>query len=205
MPTFAKIHSFSPWSNSADVLRLLGWPVPRAEVNLERPAEQLEQDLEAGLGDGWVVAALAQLVADEGVLGPGELVPAEDDAGVAHLAADEVAPGVGDVRVPDAEDHAHLAAEAGEEIQRVRAVRGGRVGGGVGARVGAEGPRMHVGRKVADRGGDAGVQLEEGERAGGRWSVVGLAVWSRGVGKAGAEGDEPVIARSPEGGGAIGR
>jgi hypothetical protein len=43
--------------------------------------KDLEQDLEAGLGDGRVVAALAELVADEGVLGPGELVPAEGGAG----------------------------------------------------------------------------------------------------------------------------
>ena len=88
----------------------------RTEVDLEGTAEQLEQDLEAGLGNGWVVAALAQLVADESVLSPRELMPAEDDAGFAHLGADEVAPGVGHVRVLDAEDHGHLAFEFGEEV-----------------------------------------------------------------------------------------
>ena len=146
-------------ANSADVLH--GWQaLTRPEVYLERAPEQLEQDLEASLGDGRVVAALAQLVADKGVLRPGELMPAEDDAGFAHLGADEVAARVGHVGILDPEDHGHLALEPGEEVDRVVGVGGAR-GRGVCCCVRAESTRVYVCGEVADRGGDARVQLEE--------------------------------------------
>lgn len=147
-----------PGQNLADVLDLLGCLVLGAQVDLEGPAEQLEQDLEARLGDGGVVPALAQLVADEGVLGPGELVEVEDHARLPQLGADEVAAGVVDVGVLDAEDHRDLALEPGEEVQGVVAA-GRRRGRGVCALVGAEGARVDVRREVADRCGDAGVKL----------------------------------------------
>ena len=49
------------------ILWLHLYPVPRTQVRLQRPAEELEEHLEADLGDGRVVASLAQLVAYEGV------------------------------------------------------------------------------------------------------------------------------------------
>lgn len=145
-------------SHLADVLDLLGRSVPRAEVDLEGAAEQLEQDLEAGLGDGRVVAALAELVADEGVLGPGELVEVEHGARGAQLGADQVPPRVADVRVLDAEDQRHFALELVQLVQRVGAARG-RLGRGVGGLVGPERARVHVRREVADGCADAGVKL----------------------------------------------
>ena len=121
-------------ASSADVLHGRQ-ALPRAQVDLERAAKQLEQDLEARLCDCLVVAALAQLVADEGVLRPRELVPAEDDAGGAHLGADQVAAGVGHVRVLDAEDHGHLAPERAQVVDRVLGAGGpGRGGVGRGVR-----------------------------------------------------------------------
>lgn len=140
------------------MLRGRNGPVPGSKVRLENPAEELKQDLEADLCDGRVVAALAQLVPDEGVLRPGELVKAEDDARVAQLGADEVAPGVGHVGVLDAEDQGHLAAQLLEVVERVRGARGWR-GGRVGGLVGAEGARVDVGGEVGDAGGDARVEL----------------------------------------------
>lgn len=140
------------------MLELWGCPVLGAQVDLERAAEQLEQDLEARLGDGGVVPALAQLVADEGVLGPGELVEVEDHACLPQLGADQVAAGVVDVGVLDAEDHGDLALELVEEVQGVVAARRGG-GGGVCALVGAEGARVHVGSEVADCCCYAGVEL----------------------------------------------
>lgn len=140
------------------MLHLLRLAVVRAQVRLEHAPEELQEDLEARLGDGRVVAALAQLVADEGVLRPRELVEAEDDAGLAELQPDQVPPGVRHVRVLDAEDHGHLALEPGQQIERVGAP-GGRLGAGVGRRVGPERARVHVRGEVADRCGDPGVQL----------------------------------------------
>lgn len=138
------------------MLHLLHRPVAGAQVRLEHAPEQLEQDLEADLCDGRVVAALAQLVADEGVLGPGELVKAEDDAGLAQLGPDQVTSGVGHVRVLDAEDHGHLAAAAfgqpREPVERVGGVWGGRRAGGVWARMRAQGARVHVGCEVVYAG-----------------------------------------------------
>ncbi len=91
-----------------DVLNLLGRVIPRTQVRLQDAAEQLQQHLEANLGDGRVVATLALLVADEGVLRPGELVEAEHDTRVPELLADEVAALVRHVGVLDAEYHRYL-------------------------------------------------------------------------------------------------
>lgn len=118
------------------MFHLHGPPILAPQVDLQRPPEQLEQDLEAGLGDGRVVAALAQLIADKGMLSPGKLVEAKDDAGVAQLGADEVAARVRDVRVLEAKEQRDLALEVGQEVDGVVAVGGGR-GGGVGCGVGA--------------------------------------------------------------------
>lgn len=92
-----------------------------AEVGPEHAAKDLEQDLEAGPRDGRVVAALAELVADEGVLRPRELVPREDGAGAAQGRPDGVAPGVRDVRIAQAEDEGRFAAEGREEVYGVAA------------------------------------------------------------------------------------
>lgn len=52
------------------MLKLLGLSVFGAQVYLERPPEELQQDLEACLGDGRIVPAFAQLVANKSVLRP---------------------------------------------------------------------------------------------------------------------------------------
>lgn len=118
------------------MLQLLWRPIPAPEIDLQRPTKELQQDLEAGLGDGGVIPTFTQLITDKGVLGPGELVKAKDDTGLAELLADEVAAGVVDVGVLEAKDQTHLAAEAGEQVERVVAVRGCG-GGGVCGVVGA--------------------------------------------------------------------
>jgi hypothetical protein len=84
------------------------------------------------------------------VLRPRELVEAEGDARLAHLEADQVAPGVGDVRVLDAEDEGGLAADSRELVERVGAVFGGSGRRGVGRRVRAQGARVDVRGEVAD-------------------------------------------------------
>lgn len=140
------------------MLELLGCSVLDAQVNLERPLEHLEQDLEASLSDGGVVPALAELVTDEGVLGPGELVPAEGHTRLPQLGADEIPAGVVDVSVLDAEDQGDLTLELAEEVDGVVAA-GRRRGGCVRALVGAEGARVDVRREVADRRCYAGVEL----------------------------------------------
>jgi hypothetical protein len=150
------------------MLHLLLDPVVCAQVRLQHPPKDLEQDLETGLGDGGVVAALAQLVTDEGVLRPRELVPAEDGAGLAQLAPDQVPAPVRHVRVEQAEEEGELGGrvlrgrEAREEVERVlRRGRGwarGRRGCCLGA-VRAEGAAVDVGGEVGDAGGDAVVEL----------------------------------------------
>jgi hypothetical protein len=69
------------------------------------------------------------------VLRPRKLVEAEGDARLAHLEADQVAPGVGHVRVLDAEDEGCLPADARELVERVGAAVGGSGRRGVGRRV----------------------------------------------------------------------
>jgi len=137
-------------------------PLPLPELRPEHPPKQLEQDLEARLGDGRVVPPLAELVPDEGVLGPGELVPGEDAAGLAELGADEVPPGVGHVGVADAEDEGGFGSQPGEVVEGVRGRRRRRGRGGVGGGVRAEAASVDVCWEVGYRGGDAGVELEGG-------------------------------------------
>jgi hypothetical protein len=116
-----------------------------AQVRLESTAKKLKQNLEANLCDGWIIAALAELVADEGVLGPGEFVEASGNAGGTELGADEITAGVRDVSVFDAENHGNLSvAEVGEAVESVLAVRRGRVGRGIGRGVGAESARVNI-------------------------------------------------------------
>ena len=144
-----------------DMLHLTTLLDPPPQLRLEHAPKQLQQHLEADLCHGRVVAAFAQLVADEGVLRPGELVPAEDAAGLAQLAAEEVAPGVGHVGVAHAEDERGLGPEGAEVVERVGAVGRG-VRGGVRVGVGAEGAGVDVCWEVGCCGGDAGVELGDG-------------------------------------------
>lgn len=137
---------------------LLGLSIPGAQVRLERPAEQLRQDFEADLGDGGVVAALGQLVADEGVLRPRELVEAEDGARLAQLVPDQVPPLVRDVRVLEAEDHRHLALDLPQPVERVVAARH-RLGRHIGSRVRPERSAVHVRCEVGHAGRNSRIQL----------------------------------------------
>jgi hypothetical protein len=141
------------------VLDLLLFAICRPEICLENPPKQFEKDLKAGFGNGRVVTPLAQLITDEGMLRPGKLVEAKDDSRLTKLLSDEVAAGVGDVRVLDAEDHCHLAPELGEQIDCVVAPRC-RVVSGVGSFVRAEGTAVHIRCEVGDAGGDPRVQLD---------------------------------------------
>lgn len=70
------------------------------------------------------------------MLSPGELMPAETGAGLPQLGPDQIAAGVGDVGVADAEDETRFRLEGGEVVEGVGAgFRGceGCVGAGVGA------------------------------------------------------------------------
>lgn len=52
----------------ADVLYFLLAAIPRAQIQLQRSAKKLQEDFEAHLGDGRIVSAFTQLVADKGIL-----------------------------------------------------------------------------------------------------------------------------------------
>lgn len=88
----------------ANVLGRCNRPIFGPKVRLEHASKDLLQDLETNLGDGRVVTPLAELVPDEGVLGPGKLMEAKDDAGFTELGANEVATRIRHVGVLDAED-----------------------------------------------------------------------------------------------------
>lgn len=118
------------------MLHCHGLPVPRPQINLQRPPKQLQQHLEARLRNRGIIPPLAELIPDKRVLRPRELVPREHDPSVPQLLPDQVAAGVGHVRVLNAEEQRDLAFKLRKEVERVRAVggrRGGRVGGCVGA------------------------------------------------------------------------
>lgn len=114
------------------MLRFPNSAVPRPQIRLERAVEQLQQDLEANLCDMRIVPSLAELITDKGMLRVGKLMETEGCVGGTQLGPNEISSSVWDVRVLDAEDHGDLGgAQAREEVERVGAVRGGRVGGGV--------------------------------------------------------------------------
>jgi len=117
-----------------------------AQVALEAAVEALDQQGPADARDGGVVAALAQLVADEGVLGAGDLIEGKLDAGVVQRLADQVAPCGGHVRVGLAEDHGQLALDVAGAREAVVALAP------------AQRVRVQVGRKVAHGGAHAWVQ-----------------------------------------------
>jgi hypothetical protein len=114
-----------------------------AKIRFQHTAKQLEQNLEADLGNGWVIAAFAKLIADESMLGPGELVEAGNDASLAQFSADKVTSGVRNVGILDAEDDGNLALKVVKEVEGVIAV-GWRSRGGVCRLVGAEGTGVDV-------------------------------------------------------------
>ena len=93
------------------------------------------------------------------MLRPGKLVEAKDNPGFTKLLSDEIAAGVGDVRVLDAEDHCHFAPELGEQVDRMIAPRC-RVVSGIGGFVRAEGTAVYICCEVGDAGGDPRVQLD---------------------------------------------
>lgn len=134
------------------------WRLPhwRPQIRLKHSSEKLQQNLKADLCHGRVIPALAELVPNEGVLRPGELMEAGNDASFAHGLADEVAALGGDVGVLDAEDHGALG--VGEGVEE----GDGRFGGGG---WGAKGGGVNVCCEVGDAGGDAGVELD--------WSLSG--------------------------------
>lgn len=90
-----------------------------AEVDLQPALEQLEQHLEADLGDGGVIPPLGQLIPYEGMLGAGNLVEREIHTGVVQRLADEVAARGWDVVVALAEDHDELAVDVARALEAV--------------------------------------------------------------------------------------
>jgi hypothetical protein len=106
-----------------------------SQIGLEDTTKEFQQDLEADLGNGRIVATLAELVPDESMLRPGELVEASNDTSLTELSTNKIAASVGDMSILDAKDHGNLSLELMEKVQSVIAVRrGGR--GSVGSIVG---------------------------------------------------------------------
>lgn len=137
-----------PGHTSAHVLHLASISHLLSKLRLQDPPEDLKEDFKAGLCHGGVVAALAELVTDERVLSPGELMPAKGGAGSAQGSTDDVAPGVRDVRIPDAEDEGCLTAQVAEAVKRMR-----RVASGGGGRREVR-PGMRAERATVDVGGE---------------------------------------------------
>lgn len=157
-------------TNLTDVLHLLLLPRSLTQVRLQHPSKSLQQYLEADLGDGWIVPSLAQLVPDERMLRPRELVEAECHSGFSELGADQITTGVGHVCILDAKDQGYFAVlELLELVDGVRSnetgrgcrvrARSGSGRGGIGTIVGAEGARVDVGAEVGNGGGYTRVEL----------------------------------------------
>jgi hypothetical protein len=94
------------------------------QLCLEQPSKDLKQDLKTSLGDGRIIPPFAQLVADEGVLRPCELVPAEGHAGLAQFQSDQVAAPVRHVRVQHSEDERELGGDVGWRLVLPEEVEG---------------------------------------------------------------------------------
>lgn len=130
-----------------------------AKVGFKGSSKQLEQDLEADLGDGRIISALAKLVPDESVLGPGKFIETGDNTGLSQLGTDQIPPGIRDVGVLDAKDHGHLGMlQLGQEIDGVIAISGAFDGCVLGL-VRAEGSAVDVSCEVRDACCDARIEL----------------------------------------------
>lgn len=89
---------------STNILHLAPIPLPRPQISTQRPPKHLKQDLEADPSERRVIAPFAQLVADESMLCPRQLVERESHVGVHKRLADGVATGGRDMVVAFAED-----------------------------------------------------------------------------------------------------
>lgn len=89
---------------STNILHLHIMPISRSQIPCQRPSEQLEQHLKTYPRDRGVIPSLAELITDEGVLGPSHLVETESRARIVQSLADEVAAGGRDVRILLPED-----------------------------------------------------------------------------------------------------
>lgn len=86
------------------MLRRRNIPLSLPQIRLQHPAKQLQQHLEANLGNSWIIASFAKLVSNKGMLRPGEFVKTENTARFTEFIADQVTTLVGDVGVFYAKD-----------------------------------------------------------------------------------------------------
>src|SRR6478609_1312108 len=82
-----------------------------SQVCLQNTTKEFKQDLEADLGNGRIVATLAELVTNKGVLSPGKLVEASYNTSFAELGTNEVPASVRDMCILDSENHSNFTLE----------------------------------------------------------------------------------------------
>jgi hypothetical protein len=120
--------------------------IPRPEVDLQGASKQLQQNLETHLRDRGIVPPLTQLISNERMLRPRDLVPAKHHSLLSQRLPNQIPPLGRDVVVQRAMDERQLALDLGCAGQRVVSF------------VKPQGVTVEVGGEVADGGGYAGVQ-----------------------------------------------
>ena len=142
------------FDQSADILNLPISTFSRPEITTERPPKQLQQHLEANASNARVISALTQLIPDERMLSPGNLVEAERSTRIVQRLPDQIAAFWRDVVVTLAEDHDELAVDVLDPLETVVVFAL------------AEAMAVDVGCEVADCGADSLVECAaEGEMA----------------------------------------
>ena len=99
---------------TSDLTYMLRWwhiAILGSQVGLQNTTKEFKQDLKADLGNGRIVATLAEFVTNKGVLSPGKLVEARDNTSFAELGTNEVSASVRDVCILDSENHGNFALE----------------------------------------------------------------------------------------------
>ena len=108
-----------PIDHSADILNFPISTLPRPEITIQRPPKQLQHHLETYSRNARVISPLTQLIPNERMLSPRNLVEAERSTRFMQRLPDEIAAFWRDVIVTLAEDHDELAVDVFDSLETV--------------------------------------------------------------------------------------
>ena len=108
-----------PFDHSADILNFPISTLPRPEIPIQRPPKQLQQHLETYPRNARIISPLTQLIPNERMLSPRNLVEAECSIRFMQRLPDEITAFWRDMIVTLAEDHDELAVDVFDSLETV--------------------------------------------------------------------------------------